>query len=202
MAAEVDTRPQYGHHDSRNGLGYGVLKPSGRDAPRSAQSVYPYHKDIDTGEDIEDEFDSELIDQISSKVLSNIQTTDFMASYGTDPFYFAAGNTKLSESPNAMGTSMVPFPKMYSKAVHTGSPSPLRYYGPTSGFGSTAQPTGTKKGYSKAPISLAQAMYADEDEIEDFVDVLCKNDEDIHGQDHVDRYEKLTKSITDDNSLY
>ena len=142
MAAEVDQRPQYGHPDARTGLGYGQVQQTGRNAPRSAQGQFPYFEpptDDHEGMD-EEEMDNELVAAVVARILGDVQVTDPYAASGTDPFYYVAGNTKLSEDSNRMhpvGNSMAPFPRMYQGAVYANPGSPLRYYGPTDSFNST-----------------------------------------------------------------
>ena len=66
---------------------------------------------------------------------------------GTDPFYYAAGNTKLGE---AIGTSISPMPGMYKKRTQAGGGvnSPKAF---TPG---SLQQTGSTIGYSHPHVSL------------------------------------------------
>lgn len=200
MAATVDQRPQYGHADARTGLGYGVTQPSGRNEPRSAGSVYPYHEppslDQSDHEELDDEMrlDPDVEDAIRTRTLGVALTNDYLAGFGTDPFYFAAGNTKMSEA--AMGTSMVPFPRMYAKARFNAGPSYMRSLGPTYGFGSTAVPTGTKHGLSKSILTVAQAL--DDDPVEDYADLF---DEEGADERHVELIRQYTRAVLDGNDL-
>lgn len=200
MAATVDQRPQYGQPDARTGLGYGLTQSSGRNDPRSAGSVYPYHEppvlDQDDHEELDDEMnlDSDVEDAIRSRTLGTVLTTDFLAGSGTDPFYFAAGNTKLSEA--AMGTSMVPFPRMYAKAKFSAGPSYLKSLGPTYGFGSTSVSSGSKKGNSKGVLTVAQAL--DDEVIDSFEDLF---DYESMDEKHVELIRNYTREILRRNGL-
>lgn len=196
MPATIDQRPQYGHPDARTGLGYGQAKATGRNAPRSAGSVYPYHAasslDKEDHEELDDEMalDPDVQNAIRTRTLGVALTSDFLAGSGTDPFYFAAGNTKLSEQ--AMGTSMVPFPRMYAKAKFSAGPSYTRSLGPTYGFGSTAVSTGSKKGNSKPVLTVAQAL--DDEEITGYEDLLDREEMDAR---HVELIKQYTRAVID-----
>jgi len=199
LAAEVDQRPQYGHPDARTGLGYGQVQQTGRNAPRSAQGQFPYFEpptDDHEGMD-EEEMDSELVAAVVARILGDVQVTDPYAASGTDPFYYVAGNTKLSEDSNRMhpvGNSMAPFPRMYQGAVYANPGSPLRYYGPTDSFNSTSQPTGSKDGNSRGmpfiPGSRPPVYVHDVDEIED---------DERADQDAVDTIRAYTREILRQN---
>ena len=197
MAATVDQRPQFAHPDARTGLGYGLVKPSGRNKPRAAGSAYPYHEppalSRDDHEELDDEMllDPEVEDAIRTRTISTALVTDFLAGSGTDPFYFAAGNTKMSES--ALGTSMVPFPRMYVKAKFAAGPAYTRSLGPTYGFGSTAVSTGSKKGNSKPVLTVAQTM---DDSIAKFEELF---DEELADKKHIELIRQYTRAIVDKN---
>ena len=123
-------------------------------SPRSSGEVYPYVEDF---EDTEFE-DDESEDAIHTKIHFPVKI-DKLSSAGTDPFYFAAGNIKLSdcfERPDlvlkeihALGDSMSPIPqkgKKNSLGRGTGASFP-------SGVGSYKR-TGTKRGYFSPPPEL------------------------------------------------
>jgi len=157
----------------------------------------PSSLDAEDHEALDDEIylDAEIEDAIRTRTLSTVLTTDFLAGSGTDPFYFVGGNTKLSEKTGrAMGTSMVPFPRMYSNALFGSNPSYLRSLGPTHGFGSTSQPTGSKRGYSSAPLSLTQAL--DDTPIKDLDDVF---NIELRDEEHIELIKRYTYEILRNN---
>ena len=81
------------YHDDRKGLGYGQIKNRFH-KPRQSGSDYPYKTD-----DYEDsEFEDEETELAINKKVPVVYATDFGAAAGTDPFYFAAGNVKLSDA--------------------------------------------------------------------------------------------------------
>ena len=103
----------------------------------------PIH-DLEAEEAIDDETYGAIL-----KRLLTYSRNDSLSKLSTDPFYFAGAATKLSET-TAKG--MVPFPKMYNKRTAIAGGTSSKYpLGPTVGFSSRARPTGTKRGYSKAP---------------------------------------------------
>jgi hypothetical protein len=202
VPATVDQRPQYGHYDSRTGLGYGLTEPSGRHAPRSAGSVYPYHEKPSLSSEDHEELDDELQldpdveDAIRTKTLAVALTNDFFAGFGTDPFYYAAGNTKLSESTQASGTSMVPFPKMYDKAQFGSRPSYIASLGPTYGFSSSSTSTGSKLGNSKPVMTVSQAI--GDSHIERVEDLLDNEELD---ERHIELIRQYTREVIQNNDL-
>ena len=70
---------------------------------------------------------------------------------GNDPFYFVAGNTKLSELGISRGIS--PVPDLYKKrqASAGGAAPPANIHQPAYRTRSNTQPSGTKHGFSRAP---------------------------------------------------
>jgi hypothetical protein len=100
--------------DQRNDLGYGINKNKNFN-PRSMGNCYPF--DCDEEDLSEIEIDEESIDSILSKTLK-FKKNDFYKKKSNNPFYFAAGNTKLSDcfwktdkvllEINALGDSMSP----------------------------------------------------------------------------------------------
>ena len=110
------------HLDSRNDLGYGrsSLRFS---EPRTSGDGFPYTKVTTSDADIEEED----IEMVSDKMR---QPRDYDAIPHHDPFYYVAGNSKLSEMASS---SMSPFPNMYrNRDGHVGSSvSPY----PSHGFG-------------------------------------------------------------------
>jgi hypothetical protein len=156
-------------HGDRKGLGYGQVKDRFH-KPRQSGSDFPYKTDDYEGENFEDE---ETEEAIAVKV-PTVYATDFGAAAGTDPFYFAAGNVKLSDAFFRVGPlieamvtfsdSMTPAPHAYktrkkSLGRGTGSSFP-------SGVGSYKR-TGSRRGFSSAPPLPKVAAVSDyEDEIE------------------------------------
>jgi len=124
--------------NSRAGLGYGQLEPR-HHLSRQSQGSYPYddddeHDDVDIS-DIDIETQKKL-----RKVINGYLANDFLDVKGTDPFYYAAGNTKLGE---AVGSSISPMPGMYKKRIQVGgganapkaiTPGSLQQTGSTIGY--------------------------------------------------------------------
>lgn len=137
-------------HDAMTDSGYGSIKPRFH-VPRSKNPVYPY---IDP--DIEEEYDD---DESEVAITSKIDFPFVGDTFATkDPFYFVAGNTKLSdcfERPDqvlaeihAMGSSMSPIPNLYkNKGPGLGGSSGASF---VPGVGSFKR-TGSKKGYFSPP---------------------------------------------------
>jgi hypothetical protein len=170
--------------DAKTGLGYGLTKSSGRNALRASGDIYPYVKGP-TYDEIDDEefyLDDDVENAIRNKTLGKIMTTDFFAASKSNPFFFVAGNTKLSES--SAKNSLVPFPKMYKNAIFPGNPSYLKSLGPTHGFSSTSQKTsGSKRGNSKAFKTVTQSLvdYFDDFETdEDYLNALEMTNDELH----------------------
>jgi hypothetical protein len=101
--------------DQRTNLGYGINKNKNFE-PRSMGNCYPF--DCEDDDDLENiELDQDSVDSIHSKVLT-LRTNDFYDRKSSNPFYFVAGNTKLSDcfwrtdkvlsEVNALGDSMSP----------------------------------------------------------------------------------------------
>ena len=129
--------------DTRRGLGYGVAVPSGRNAPRAAQSNYPY-VDPDPYEDVLNDVDDIGNDEFITKMLGNYSGHDPLPL--ADPFYYVGGNTKLSEI-LGVGTGMSPLPAMYNKrdaSVGGFSTEPSYKTG-------SSRRTGSKRGYFSPP---------------------------------------------------
>jgi hypothetical protein len=138
-------------HDDRLGLGYGQHRNNFHKT-RNANATFPY---VDTdanrpGDDLK--FDPEEIDRFVSKINGLYYPSDSLAHKGTNPFYFAAGNTKLGEV--TLSNSISPMPHIYKKRNKSSMgtmKSASSHGGPTHGFRSNSRPTGTKKGFSSAP---------------------------------------------------
>ncbi len=154
-------------YDDRKGLGYGTLKGKFH-SPRPSNIAYPYaDEDPYADEEFEDE---KSRDSVRSKSLELVKTDPF-SHKSADPFYFAAGNTKLSdcfERPDAvlrevdaLGDSMSSVPGM-NKGKSSGGLGRTGASFP-SGVGNFRR-TGTKRGYFSAP---PQSKDDDESKIED-----------------------------------
>lgn len=148
-------------------------------------------KEAEEADDLDDEdlFPFGTIPKLSSFL---VVPTDHLAGRSVNPFYFAAGNTKLSEALDRtpVGNSMVPFPGSYPLSIGGQRVSPTRYMGPTSGFGvSTAtRPTGSRVGWSSPHKSLK----AIDHHIEDLDDVPDRKDLDVR---HVEDLKQLIKLV-------
>ena len=144
-------------YDARTGLGYGKIRNVFH-KPRSSNTDYPYTEDDDFDEvQWEDEETSLAIDK---KILRHVKG-DFGAIKSTSPFYFAAGNTKLSdcfERPDevlneiyTLSNSLSPVPNLYKNRVSSGT-------GSSTSSGAISQnsfkKTGSRKGFSSSPPEL------------------------------------------------
>ena len=172
-------------YDDRKGPGYGTLKGKFH-LPRQSNTSYPY-----TDEDSysEEEFDDEeSSSSIRSKSLTFVKNDPF-AHKSADPFYFVAGNTKLSdcfERPDevlrevdALGDSMSAVPGMYKNKSgglgRTGASFP-------SGVGSSRR-IGSKRGYFSSPPRVK-----DDDESRE-EDEPIENLEDLFRKQSIERGE-------------
>lgn len=157
------------YHDDRKGLGYGQVKNRFH-KPRRSGSAYPYKVDDFDDEGFEDEDSAAAID----RKVPDVYVTDYGAAGGTDPFYFAAGNVKLSdaffrtssviEEMVTFSDSMSPIPHKYKgKGPGTASSSSGASFPP--GVGSYKR-TGSKRGYfSTPPLPKTVAVDEYDDEI-------------------------------------
>jgi len=147
-------------HDDRLGLGYGQHTDNFHKI-RNANATFPY---VDASSPSDDpEFDPEEIDRFVSKINGLYYPSDSLAHKGTNPFYFAAGNTKLGEA--TLSNSISPMPHIYKKKNKSSMgtlKSTSSHGGPTHGFRSISRPTGTKKGFSSAPHPHEEDMAGDE----------------------------------------
>jgi hypothetical protein len=169
-------------HDDNKGRGYGLTKNVFH-KPRKANSAYPYvDKDNLDAKHAEEFHDEETEKAINSKVLT-VYKTDPLAYKSVDPFYFVAGNTKLSdcfyrtdkvlEEINALDDSLSPISnlirtKKKNYFVQRGASFP-------SGVGSLKR-TGTTRGYaSSSPRLKIDNENREEDQgIENLADLADK----------------------------
>ena len=163
-------------HDANSDAGYG--RTTNRlHKPRQMGSIYPYIQ-VDELEDFEDE---ETEQAVISK-LDFPRKVDTYSAVGTNPFYFVAGNTKLSdcfERPDevlkeihALGNSMSPISYRQKKTAF-GRASGSSFPGGTGNF----KRTGTKRGYFSSPPKLK--FEPSEDFVEDLEDLPIKNLKDL-----------------------
>ena len=168
-------------HDTNPDRGYG-RNTNRLHKPRQMGSVYPYIEEDEVGE-YEDEDSSAAI---SKKVHTPVKTDPF-SKIGTNPFYFVAGNTKLSdcfERPDevlkeiqALGDSMSPIP-MRTKKTSLGRASGASFPGGVGNF----RRTGTKRGYFSSPpkhkYQEKENKISDEEDtpIENLKDLSIKQD--------------------------
>ena len=156
------------YHDDRKGLGYGQVKNKFH-KPRKSGSSYPYMVDDFDDEGFEDEETAAAI----NKKTPDVYVTDFGAAAGTDPFYFASGNVKLSDA-FFRTDSVIEEMMTFSDSMST---MPYKYKGKGPGMSTsgTAFPsgvgsykrTGSKRGYfSTHPMPKVAAVEEYDDEIE------------------------------------
>jgi len=150
--------PSISRYDSRNDLGYGITKAKFH-KPRPASSTYPYRTPgpFDQDTDWDDEDSQEQI----SKKMHQHQKSDPFSRKGTNPFYFAAGNTKLSdcffrtekvlEEIHSLSNSISPFPGSYKRRSNFGGGSRTSSGAVSS---SSFKRTGSEKGYASAPPDI------------------------------------------------
>jgi hypothetical protein len=116
--------PYYGQPnlDARGDLGYGRVKPRFH-VSRQRGTSYPYTEpdpnEVEPEDFVEDE---DTIDAIAKKTLAYTELDPFAVNK-SNPFYYGAGNLKLSDcfwrtdrvlqEINAMGTSMSPIPQLH-----------------------------------------------------------------------------------------
>jgi hypothetical protein len=155
--------------DSRSDLGYGTVNPRFQ-LPRSLNSNYPYTDD-DPMVGIDVEIDDESISAVGKKSL-DYSPTDHLSVNSTDPFYFVAGNTKLSDcfwradrvlqEIAAFSDSMSSIPQLSSRkgTSLSGFGAAFPYPG---GGGTNYRRTGTLQGWSKSPPPL---KITDDDDLE------------------------------------
>lgn len=174
---------RYQHYDANTDKGYGRLTPKFHQPRSFMQYPEPSQHDPVAEAEIDDNTYYAVV-----KRLLDYQPGDPYAKNKNDPFHFVDGATKFTET-TARG--MVPFPKMYSArqgvSGGTASRSPA---GPTLTFRTRIRPTGTKKGWSKAPPN---ARFTDNknEESQGFADILNTN----YDEKHIDLIKKMVNLI-------
>lgn len=185
---------KYSHaHDARSDLGYGKVSPRFH-VSRQRGSAFPYVDPDYSADETEDiEIDVDTIDAINSKISTLGATSmDPFAINKTNPFYYGAGNTKLSDcflrpdkvlsEVDTAARSMYPIPHMYKgKGVMFNAP-----IGGVSGHSQTitnANPlrSGTTLGWSHAPKTFVDVddEFDEEDAIlslEDLVSLVTREE--------------------------
>jgi hypothetical protein len=197
MAArpKIDIRGTYRNHgplfpDTRNGLGYGLSIPSGRHNPKGAQDNFPYLDPDLYDEDVDDEELDDIESQFLTKLNKNVFATDSLAPLSTDPFYFVAGNTKMSEATGVARNSIVPIPGLYRGGVSgpavggystatAYTSQPYKRTGSKQGYFGPPPPPATPKGYELVTFNLGDLLDNDElamakfKALRDYIDTLA-----------------------------
>ena len=156
-------------YDSRNDLGYGRTSDKFH-KPRSLGSVYPY---VEKSRFDDEEFEDEDTSNAIAKKIHTHQKSDPFSKKGTNPFYFAAGSTKLADcffrfekvisEVFTLSNSLSPVPSLSKKRSKT-SPGSGQHAGAISS--KSFRRTGSEKGYSSAPPEIKYAKNVnDEDEV-------------------------------------
>ena len=166
--------------DDNKGRGYGLTKDTFHKA-RSANAQFPYRDD--------DEYDvsDDLVDDKTVKSVRDktpiVYKLDPLAYKSVDPFYFAAGNTKLSDcfyrtdevlkEVHALGDSMSPIPRLYKGKNKNNFSQPSVSF--PSGVRSLKR-TGTTRGYaSSSPrLKIDDTPREEDEQIENLADLAAK----------------------------
>lgn len=172
---QTDLRTQIGARDARIGLGYGSIEPSTQ-FPRSLGNVWPYYEKEELPPE-DETIDQDTADAVASKSL-NYHPGDFGNASKLDPFYFAGGNTKLSDCffrtekvlqeiavfNNVAKNSIGPIPSLYAGANAGLSSGPSFVY--PGGGGTNFKRTGTLQGWSHAPapVNVEDSSESSEDD--------------------------------------
>jgi len=157
-----NSRPGAGPND-RAGLGYSQ-KELRFHKSRQKSSRFPYPvPDVYEDEDISD-IPIEIQNKLR-KIINGYLASDFLAMKGTDPFYYAAGNSKLSEK--VTGKSISPIPSLYKKRIQVGGGT----LEPTSSSPSSLQQLGSTIGYSHPHRSMGPDRDITYDDIKGIEDI-------------------------------
>ena len=182
LPSPTDGHVSVGAYDARTGLGYGTLSPRFH-KNRSANSSFPY-TDPDNYDVDDVEVSDDALEAIGNKVL-DYSPVDHLSAKRAEPFYFAGGNTKLSDcfwriekvlaEIAAFGDSMSPIPQLHSKKGTS-----LTGYGPATPFpgggGTSYRRTGSTRGYSKSPPPSKVAAEQEGDEVDEEGDIYSLKD--------------------------
>ncbi|OUU74603.1 MAG: hypothetical protein CBC29_05615 [Methylococcaceae bacterium TMED69] len=129
--------------DGRNDLGYGRSDPKFHTPKKLGSSVYPYEE---ADEDVSDvEISDETLDAIATK---SPHMSDYDPGDHYDPFYFAAGNTKLSER---VSKSIGAIPGLHSTGQGEVDPKISKSTTSRNPHGWAKPSPGEKKGWSYLP---------------------------------------------------
>lgn len=174
-----------GNLDTRQNLGYG--RSSNKHHKKRMRGTHFPYTNPDQLDDMEDGTEPTLAS--SNAIKSKLPNKDYVASdpgddQSTDHFYFAAGNTKLSDCFNRIDSvlsevevarsSMAPVPGMYKgKDVLFGTQDgPAMYI-----KDQTAKRTGSLKGWSQAPAPLEDDITDPHpNTLQDLIDLLVKEE--------------------------
>ena len=164
-AISSDQRAGVGQYDARSDLGYATLKQKFH-GTKQLGSSYPYadpdqYDDLDIDNELTDDDD---LDAFVKKVNLKYKPNDFNRAAARDPFSFASGNTRMSESGTSTSSGMVPYPRMYKgrDATLGGgniSPTVSQSTGP---HHTLSRPTGSKVGYASPPPLVGDDINDDE----------------------------------------
>jgi hypothetical protein len=149
----VSIGPRLGRsYDANQGFGYGRTSTRFH-APRAKGSNFPYAAPVDDNSEIPQE-DEDIVKKVVNKMRGGPDHRDHLSSRSADHFAFIGGNRRVGIANEiATATGMVPFPRMYKDRIQVGGGvnSPMAF---TPG---SALQTGTKLGWSQAPVPPADA---------------------------------------------
>tara|TARA_Y100001937_G_scaffold119507_1_gene175363 strand:+ start:119 stop:697 length:579 start_codon:yes stop_codon:yes gene_type:complete len=147
--------------DPRSDLGYGRSEDKFH-KPRSKGGAFPYPENDDYA-DVEPEIeDEELLRKLVNKMMNPGKSHDSLIGRSADRDSKANGNKPIGPPLGEAGVGMVPYPDMYKKRIQVGggvtSPTAIRPGG--------YQRTGSKKGWSQAPVSAEDEANVEFSDIE------------------------------------
>ena len=155
--------------DTRKDLGYGRADTNFH-TPRQSFNTFPYMSDGNEPEGVElSEDEEDLVRDIVRITLSDYSGFDIGAKNSSDKKTYVSNQRLSTMGEGPSGRSMVPFPKMYSKRIQAGG-------GATSPKAVSTKSqfrTGTKRGWSNAPIPIVKGVEFNEIE-EDYPQELIK----------------------------
>ena len=154
---KLSGEPYFSRHNIREELGYGKLSNKFHKS-RAMPGNFPF-PEKDSLENIE--WTDEESEEAISKKIKKTSRSDFFSRKSVNPFYFVAGNTKLSdcfyriehvlEGIHALSDSMTTLPNLYKKRLRSsiGSSTSMSTISKKS-----FKKTGSKKGFSSPPPVL------------------------------------------------
>jgi len=156
--------------DPRTAAGYGRTTNKFH-KPKKLNSAFPYLEKgnyLDDDEYLDQELDRDA--ELMQKKYLNYLPSDFYSKNKSNPFYFVAGNVKLSDcfintddvlaEVHALGDSMSPIPTRGMKKSGSGA----AVYSTSGNFSRT----GSKRGYFSAPPEVAYKDPEDDEQYEEF----------------------------------